>query len=65
MYLNFYKEMKARNLNQALVADKIGITRESLNNKLNGKTDFKAKELFDIKQIFFPDLTLEYLFAKE
>lgn len=64
MYLNFYKEMKARNLNQFTVADKIGITRESLNNKLNGKTDFKAQELFDIKEHFFPDLTLEYLFEK-
>ena len=64
MYLNFYKEMKVRSLNQLEIADKIGITRESLNNKINGKTDFKSTEMFAIKEHFFPDLTLEYLFEK-
>lgn len=32
-------------LRKQFVADKLGITRQGLDNKLNGKSDFKSEEM--------------------
>lgn len=64
MYGNLEKELFLAHITKKEVAEQIGITVESMSRKTNGKNDFTSSEMFAIKEHFFPDLTLEYLFEK-
>lgn len=44
-------EMARMELNRNEMAQKLGITTQSLSNKMDGKTDFKLHELNKIRQI--------------
>jgi DNA-binding XRE family transcriptional regulator len=65
MYANLYKEMKLRKVTQTEVSKMLGLSNQTICDKINGGAEFKSTEMFSIKEHFFPDLTLEYLFAKE
>lgn len=65
MNINLFKEMKSKGVSQLQLAKTLNISRKSINNKLSGKNEFTQNEMFLTKNVFFPDLTLEYLFAKE
>lgn len=62
MYPNLRAEMARINLRPAVIAEALNISYDSVINKINGKTDFTRSEIFKIRNKFFPDLTLEYLF---
>lgn len=64
MYGNLYIEMKKKDVSQADISKRLGITSRAMSNKIRGKTDFTTSEMFTIKNEFFPDKTLEYLFTK-
>lgn len=64
MYGNLYKEMRANKVTQDVVAKMLGLSNTSMSMKVRGVTDFSSSEMFAIKEKFFPDLTLEYLFEK-
>lgn len=65
MYGNLYKELKQRKITQTEISKFLGLTNQAVCEKVNGGSDFKSTEMFAIKDKYFPDLTLEYLFAKE
>lgn len=44
-------EMARMELNRNEMAQQLGITTQSLSNKMDGKTDFKLHELNKIRQI--------------
>lgn len=64
MYGNLYIEMKKKDVSQADISKRLGITSRAMSNKIRGKTDFTTSEMFTIKNEFFSDKTLEYLFTK-
>jgi predicted transcriptional regulator len=41
----------------------LGCTERTVRNKLNGVTEFSIGEAFALRDTFFPNMRLEYLFA--
>ena len=62
MYLNLKAEMARKSITQQNIAKVLKMNVSTLNERLNGKSDFKLKECKKIKEFFFPESTLEYLF---
>ena len=65
MFPNLRAEMARKNIKPTDISSALNITYDSTLNKLNGKTDFTRTEIFKIRDAFFPDLTLDYLFKTE
>lgn len=47
----FRKKIEDKGISLKFLASKIGITRESLYNKLNNETEFKASEISKISDV--------------
>ena len=47
------------------IASVIGVRQEAVYKKLNGKSPLMYEEAEAIKETFFPQFSLEYLFQKE
>lgn len=62
MLKNLQKEMKEQHISNRDIARAIGKDERSISNKLSGRTDFTRIEMFTIRDTFFPEMTLEYLF---
>lgn len=62
--LNLKGEMAKRNIKVEDIANELNIHRNSASNKINGDTSFSIEEAVKIKDAYFPDLSLKYLFAK-
>lgn len=65
MFPNLEAEMARGKITQSSIALLLGITPTTLSFKLNGKSPIFLKECVKIKNAFFPDKTLDYLFATE
>lgn len=64
-YLNLKEKMASRNVKIEDMALLLGIHRNSVSNKVNGPSSFTIEESFKVRDAFFPDLELDYLFAAE
>ena len=53
MFPNLFIELKRSKSTQQQLAERIGISHSSLQNKLQGRTQFTLKEMRDIQAIFF------------
>ena len=65
MYKNLVKELGNKHIMLKAVAELIGCTPQSLNNKLYGTTDFTLTEGLLIIDNLLPEFELHYLFKKE
>lgn len=65
MFGNLYKEIKLKGLTQTEICKYLGLTNHGFNKKIRGETDFTSKEMFEIQRQYFPEKTLEYLFARD
>lgn len=65
MYPNLEAEMARVKVTQAALAEVLGITPTTLSFKLNGKSTLSLNECVEIKRRYFPDKSLDYLFATE
>lgn len=65
MYRNLKAEMTRNEVQRKDIADFLGIRYATVVDKINGKYQFKLEEAFSIKKRFFPNLSLEYLFAAD
>lgn len=63
MLKNLRDAMAIKNITTVAVAKLIGTTEKTINNKLNGNTDFTLPEALTIKNNLFPEYDLCYLFA--
>ncbi|MEG1727155.1 MAG: hypothetical protein RR321_04475 [Acidaminococcaceae bacterium] len=63
MYPNLEAEIARNKLTNAECARVCGISEKSFSNKRTGKTEFVLSEMKSIKDSFFGDCSLEYLFA--
>ena len=65
MFPNLRAEMARKGLDGVKISARIGCTPKTFSNKMIGKTEFTRGEIFNIKRLFFPDLSIEYLFKQE
>lgn len=45
------KRIKKSGLKQEYIAEKLGISRQSLHKKLTGRSQFKQKEVFELSKL--------------
>ena len=64
MLSNLIGQMKERKISQLELARTLGISNVSVAHKLRGKTDFTLTEIFKIRDTYFPERTIEWLFKK-
>lgn len=64
MFPNLKAEMARLGITAKDVAEKLGKTKDWVDNRLNGKCDMSIEVAFEIWQKFFPNLKLDYLFAQ-
>lgn len=60
---NLKAEMARYGVTAAAIAKVLKIHRNSASNKINGKSSFTIEEAIEIRTVFFPTLSLDYLFA--
>ena len=61
---NINAEMVRRRIRKPEVAAALGINQKTFRNKLSGKSEFTFSEVQMVRDTFFPDLSLEYLFER-
>lgn len=64
-YANIKAELARNGVSQKAVAEHYGVTQNTVNNKINGRSQFTAEEIIDWRDTFMPDATLEYLLARD
>lgn len=64
MYLNLKTEMMKMGITIEEIASKLGLTRGTIFNKIEGKTPLTYDEAMAIKDQFFPYADLQWLFKK-
>lgn len=62
---NLEAEMARKGLKGKDLAKVLGVRIATVYDKLNGKYSFSLDEAMKIKQTFFPEYSIEYLFSKE
>lgn len=62
---NLEAEMARKGLKGKDLAKVLGVRIATVYDKLNGKYSFSLDEAMIIKQTFFPEYSIEYLFSKE
>ena len=65
MLTNLDRVRKEKNVSIVDIADLLNLRTATVSDKINGKYDFKFGEALKIKQKFFPEYELEYLFDPE
>lgn len=67
MYANLSNLMRTKKITQDDIAEKIGVSRGTVGNKITGKTGcgFGIEEALEIKDEFFPAYDLRFLFEKD
>lgn len=63
MLSNLRAAMAVKKITTLALAQLIGTTEKTVNNKLNGITDFTLPEALKIRNNLFPEYDLCYLFA--
>ena len=63
-YPNLRAEFGRQALHVSRVAESLGITRARLSRALSGETEITLKLAFELRDRYFPDKSLEYLFRE-
>jgi len=64
LFTNLYAELKRKGISFKAVATLLGITEKTLQNKMNGVTEFTLSEILLISENLLPEFELRYLFKK-
>lgn len=65
MFLTLEFEMKKKGYDPKDLAVLLRRSRRAVTNRLSGKVDFSRGEMLLIRNSWFPNETLDYLFAEE
>ncbi len=65
MYSNLELEMRRKNITKKQIADCISVSYDTVIKKFSGKYDWWRQECEKIRDEFFSDMTIDYLFKKE
>lgn len=63
-YINLKAEMIRRNVSVSDIARAAGKSVSATSKNINGKGDLTVEEGLEIRDKFFADLSMDYLFAK-
>ncbi len=63
MYPNLIKALKEKHIKREEVAELLSISQSTLSCKINGKSDFRVYETKLIKETYFPELKIDFLFS--
>lgn len=64
-YPNLRAEMSRIGIKQVDIAKLLGVGEATVSNKMKGKSTFDIDEAFLIRENFFPNLSLDYLFSDD
>ena len=65
MFKNLEAEMTRQNISRADLSRSLGLQYSTIVRKLLGRTSFTLNEVEHIRDKFFPELTVGYLFLNE
>ncbi len=65
MLNNLEKVRKEKGISLVDIADVLKVRYQTVSDKIKGDSDFKFGEAVLIKNTFFPEYEIEFLFAKE
>lgn len=65
MYPNLRAEMARHNVSMSDISRAARKTDRSIRDKISGKGDFTLTEIIAIRDTFFPDRSLDYLFIRD
>lgn len=65
IYPTLSGEISKRGIKKRAIANAIGVSDRTLNNKMRGITEFTWPEVSKIRNTFFPDLSVDELFDTE
>ncbi|WP_341636409.1 helix-turn-helix transcriptional regulator [Staphylococcus casei] len=65
MLTRFDKIRKEKKVSLVDIADLLGVRYQTVADKINGVSDFKFGEAMLIKNTFFPEYDIEFLFSKK
>lgn len=65
MFRNLEAELARKGFIKGDLAKLLGVRYATVIDKTKGRSQFSIDEAFRIRDNFFPDLTLDYLFAQE
>lgn len=61
---NLEAEMKRNNISRMDIAKAIGVSYSTIHSRFNGNSDWLYSECIEIRNRFFPDMELGYLFVE-
>ena len=64
MFENLIVELKKKGITFKAVANLIGCSEKTFQNKVYGVTEFTLSEVLSINENLLPEFTLQYLFRK-
>lgn len=62
MHDNLKKELSRKGITQVALANMLGLTEKTIQNKIKGDTEFTLREAFYIWHNLLPEFNLDYLF---
>lgn len=65
MYRNLEAEIKKSGISFADMARKLGLSDLDLQKKINGQSEIGFGEAMIIRNLYFKEMTLEYLFERK
>lgn len=65
MYNNLRTAMVHKGITIEAIARLLNVHRNTIQNKLDGETDFTIEQAFTITEVMFPEYKLAYLFRRE
>lgn len=65
MFKNLRQALADRNMTMKAYADFLGVTEKTLQNKMNGVTEFTYDEVDRTARFIFPQYKISYLFERK
>ena len=62
MLSNLLGVMKTSKVSQSDLAKLLGLSNNAISHKMRGRVDFTSSEMYAIRDRYFPDKTLDWLF---
>lgn len=62
---NLEAEMKRKKISRSDIASLLGLSYRTIHSRFNGESEWGYSECVKVKDTYFPDKTLDYLFATE
>lgn len=62
---NLEKEMKDKKISRREIASLLGLSYRTIHSRFNGESEWAYSECVKVRDTYFPDMELSYLFATE